>query len=51
MHITGIVESKNTQEILDTIKYFLGVGNKKLALQSMTIGLKIYKSGRITVQR
>ncbi|NLK68682.1 MAG: hypothetical protein GX283_05920 [Clostridiaceae bacterium] len=31
MHITGIVESKNTQEILDTIKYFLGVGNKKVS--------------------
>ncbi len=29
MHIAGIIENNSTQDILDTIKYFLNVENKK----------------------
>lgn len=31
MHIAGIIESNNTQSILDTIKYFLNKENKKVS--------------------
>jgi len=31
MHIAGIIESSNTQSILDTIKYFLNNENKKVS--------------------
>ena len=31
MHIAGIIESNNTQDILDIIKYFLNFENKKVS--------------------
>lgn len=31
MHIAGIIENNSTQDILDTIKYFLNVENKKVS--------------------
>ncbi|NLX78109.1 MAG: hypothetical protein GXZ01_12225 [Clostridiaceae bacterium] len=32
MHIAGIVESSNTQDILDIIKYFLNLENRKVSI-------------------
>lgn len=31
MHIAGIVENNNTQDILDTIKYLLNIDNRKVS--------------------
>ena len=50
MHIAGIVESSNTQDILDIIKYFLNLENRKVSISEYGYRFRARRPGAAIVQ-